>query len=891
MTVAERHGQHGIEIAHGAAEAAAARRYIVTGRFLPEDGPAAFHATQLVHMLREAGAHVMPATLGGWGCAPHRIGLGSHRRFEVSTRFLRSEAGWTGAIVYLDALLPCTRTEDPRRLGPLKRRGLAVLQQARYLARIARETGDVTLVVTPGGGRRHRRLADLGVVALLTRLSGARLRIHRLDRGPGRLVQRLTGARLLPPARAALDLEALFSNSAPDPRRRLHPRALEAALDRPLGAEMSAALRDDLTRLLDCAQRYPLDREYRIRKLAVARAPAGERGAAPVVPESHALAVANEIHPVGTALGVPLTRYMMHLRAARRLEARFPLTDRAEAERFLDWYLQKGAEGVPAHWIPVPRPIVRHLAARDGAGPEAGAAVDRILAFPGDGRAAPLALSPYLAGMHGRPGSDSRRFDLRSAAGLIGFAFQQLLRRATGAEDALLFGSSALEFLAERVGGEAGALSRFELLLALHCAAPVQTAADLARPWESEAIRAWMRDAVLPQAPEFARFSTAPEAAIDPRHRLDIAGVVGAETGLSRNIDMSAAAFRRAGLALRLRDAESGFAEVTSEDGEAAPPTPGLRLKRSVALHHANLDRIPQHLTAPVFAARGHLYNIGFLLWELDRLPEAHRLGLEMLDEVWAPTRFLEDVFRAATDRPVLRVGKGFELPPAEPFDLAEIGVPEGTTRFLVCFDFHSSVARKNPLAAVEAFLAAFPRGRRDVSLIVKTTPAAEAHWGDPEDQLGRIRALAAMDSRIVLLESFMPFRGFLGLIAAADVLVSPHRAEGFGYLPAYALSLGRSVVSTDFSGPCDFCTGATAWPVPFRRIPVPEGHAIFPVPGAEWAEIDRDALTETLRHLAERPDEAACRAAAGQALIRSEMTLDAQAARYRTRLAEIGAI
>jgi len=293
---------------------------------------------------------------------------------------------------------------------------------------------------------------------------------------------------------------------------------------------------------------------------------------------------------------------------------------------------------------------------------------------------------------------------------------------------------------------------------------------------------------------------------------------------------------------------------------------------------------VPQALLDSAVARQG--FNIGFLLWELDRLPREHQLALEMLDEVWVPSMFLRRLYKRCTDRPVVFMRKGIALPAPGDYPAA----PDGVGRFVLCFDQRASVARKNPLAAVRAFARAFD-GRHDAELIVKTTPVAPGHWGDPEGQMAEIRRLAAADPRIRVVEARLPLPELLGLIGSADCLISPHRAEGFGYLPAFALSLGVPVVATDHSGTQDFCTPLTAYPVPAEPVPVPEGHAILRTPGASWAEVDAAALAATLAHVAANPDEARARARAGQLVMQTDYSMAAQANRYRARLDELGLI
>jgi hypothetical protein len=45
------------------------------------------------------------------------------------------------------------------------------------------------------------------------------------------------------------------------------------------------------------------------------------------------------------------------------------------------------------------------------------------------------------------------------------------------------------------------------------------------------------------------------------------------------------------------------------------------------------------------------------------------------------------------------------------------------------------------------------------------------------------------------------PAEDHAALIAACDIVLSPHRAQGLGFVPAEAMRLGKSVIATGWSG------------------------------------------------------------------------------------------
>ncbi len=398
-------------------------------------------------------------------------------------------------------------------------------------------------------------------------------------------------------------------------------------------------------------------------------------------------------------------------------------------------------------------------------------------------------------------------------------------------------------------------LTRLQFLLAVLAHAPLSSIHELQKPWQATELKAWFQARAFASYPALAALAKLETPDTPPA--MLTTGDSAHDTGLGQNQRMSEAALK------------------------------GLTPKRRICLHHVNADAIPAHML------RSHTpdtFHIGFLLWELEDVPEAHALAGQVLDEVWAPSRFVERIYQRAYDIPVTWVGKGFDLPPPASFDLARLGIERGQPFFLLSFDLHSSVARKNPLAAVLAFQMAF-EGKPDSRLVIKTSAPPKNHWGDPEQQMSIIRKLMARDSRIILFQEHLPFAEYLGLISAATALVSPHRSEGFGYVPAYAMALGTPVIATDYAGTQDFCTAETALVIPWRQRLVRPGEPIYPLENAFWAEINHEALAAAMQEVLAHPEAAKQRAARGKALMLNEYSDKAHRDRYIKRLRELALI
>jgi glycosyltransferase involved in cell wall biosynthesis len=91
-------------------------------------------------------------------------------------------------------------------------------------------------------------------------------------------------------------------------------------------------------------------------------------------------------------------------------------------------------------------------------------------------------------------------------------------------------------------------------------------------------------------------------------------------------------------------------------------------------------------------------------------------------------------------------------------------------------------------------------------------------------------------------------------LTRCADAVLSLHRSEGFGLVPAEAMLMGRPVIATDYSGTTDFLDASCGMPIPYTLIPARDPRGVFEAPGAVWAEADIGAAAGALRALAADP-------------------------------------
>lgn len=114
--------------------------------------------------------------------------------------------------------------------------------------------------------------------------------------------------------------------------------------------------------------------------------------------------------------------------------------------------------------------------------------------------------------------------------------------------------------------------------------------------------------------------------------------------------------------------------------------------------------------------------------------------------------------------------------------------------------------------------------------------------------------------------------------MASFDALLSPHRAEGFGMNPWYAMALGVPVACTRHGGTMDFATDETAWMIEVDRITRPSPGELGKIPmldGVAWAEPSIDSLRRQMREMVMSPKEMAKRAMVGARAVATAYSYD----------------
>jgi len=244
-------------------------------------------------------------------------------------------------------------------------------------------------------------------------------------------------------------------------------------------------------------------------------------------------------------------------------------------------------------------------------------------------------------------------------------------------------------------------------------------------------------------------------------------------------------------------------------------------------------------------------YNIAYCVWELAELPDAFCSALRNFQEVWTPSTFCTTSIGRKSFVPVLTVPHTLD----NNRTVIENGreyfkIDKDIYLFMFAYDCSSYVSRKNPNAAVQAFMKAFSPDDRHVGMMLKLIYSIKDKEQDKE-HIKKLMETLSPYPHIYYIDRYLSDEEMRTLLHVSDTFVSLHRSEGFGLLPLEAMALGTPVISTAWSGNMEYMNYKNAALVDYKLIPV-NGEYIGSTPGDGyvWADPDVDEAAAHMRRL-----------------------------------------
>ena len=310
--------------------------------------------------------------------------------------------------------------------------------------------------------------------------------------------------------------------------------------------------------------------------------------------------------------------------------------------------------------------------------------------------------------------------------------------------------------------------------------------------------------------------------------QIKVVTAVQSRNGISNGACLQAATLKAQGYDIELLDSTVAFHRPLFKVDHAAG---------TAYVFHSGGPETPTLVRSALPHVR-EAYRIGYWAWELPTPPLDWPRASGLVSEVWTPSSFSRDALSRVCDVPIRIVPHRLRHQPPRP--------PRRSGPFTVLSlaDGRSSLTRKNPLASVMAFQRAFGSSR-DARLILKLSgkPASLVTFRRDLMDISRLE-------NITILTDYLEAVEMRKLYDDADVLLSLHRAEGFGLPMLEAMTHGIPVVATGWSGNMDFMDSASACLVDHRLLPVADATCYAGYEKSLWAEPDIDCAASHIGRL-----------------------------------------
>lgn len=321
---------------------------------------------------------------------------------------------------------------------------------------------------------------------------------------------------------------------------------------------------------------------------------------------------------------------------------------------------------------------------------------------------------------------------------------------------------------------------------------------------------------------------------------INLIGSIKAETGLGQSCRLLANEIMHTKLPFTIYDYES-LGEMSLKDNSFDEYISN-ECKYNVNLVHINPRELGIALVKLDQGIWDKRYNIGFWLWELEEFPEEWIPFINYFNEIWTPSEFISRSIRKCTEKPVITIPYSIESSIDKAWGRQQFKLPEDQFLFLMMFDYNSVAERKNPLGMIEAFKRAFSPEKSNVGLVIKVTSANES-------DINELRSKLSDYKNVYFITSVLEKQRVNSLINCVDVVVSLHRAEGFGLVMAEAMSLGTPTIATNWSSNTEFMNSDVACMVDYKMIELSRDLGPFKK-GQRWADADIEQAADYMKRL-----------------------------------------
>lgn len=166
-------------------------------------------------------------------------------------------------------------------------------------------------------------------------------------------------------------------------------------------------------------------------------------------------------------------------------------------------------------------------------------------------------------------------------------------------------------------------------------------------------------------------------------------------------------------------------------------------------------------------------------------------------------------------------------------------------------FDYRSSFKRKNPEMVLEAFAKSIGI-KNDTKLVIKTIHSEE--YPDQKEFLYKLVKELGINKKVVFINDAISKNEMISLINASNCYISLHRGEGLGLGMIEAMSLGKPVIATNYSGNTEFMNKDNSLLVDYKLVDANDNYKAYEYV-QKWAEPNEETAEKYLWDLYNNPE------------------------------------
>ncbi|MBB6332004.1 glycosyltransferase involved in cell wall biosynthesis [Chryseobacterium sediminis] len=295
---------------------------------------------------------------------------------------------------------------------------------------------------------------------------------------------------------------------------------------------------------------------------------------------------------------------------------------------------------------------------------------------------------------------------------------------------------------------------------------------------------------------------------------INVFGFINGEFGIAEATRLNCKAMQRAGIPLNLMNYDvrtnhdNNDQTFTKFSDKADHPINLVQVSASVS----EMSNFFEYFDYSFFERK---YNILYMAWESETIPEDYLLNINLFDEVWTPSEYCKKCIEKYIASPVKVIPHPIDinLKPTEDSEALNFYNTD-FFNFLFIFDYNSSIQRKNVLNLIKVFRETFDGKDNKAFLTIKTSKSDKFSL---EKQ--QIKEAIGDSVKIKVVEKIFDKNALNYVISTCDSYISLHRSEGFGLTMAEAMYFGKPVIATGYSGNLQFMNAENSFLVNAEKV------------------------------------------------------------------------